>query len=224
MQLRRWLGLAATAPALVLVLMVLFAVGATLGLNDTPNARFALAGTAIVSGQAGWLLSRRVHLRRAAWLLPAGVGVALAGWLPLTTTAGLSLPVAVTVLLAWTAALTALSVASAALARRSALAAGLVAVVGAVAIVVLVPALAVRVGAGAGMLAPGSLATWAPALVSDESYGLAPAWRAAAELASTFMALVLIGTSYVTSYVVGLGRSGGTPLAAPAAVGPQIAT
>ena len=215
MQFRRWLALVAIAPTLMLMLTVLFVVGSWLGLKDTPAVRFALAGTAVLSGLIGWWLAGRLPVRHAAWSLPVGVGVAMAIWLPVTSTTGLTPAVAVAVLLAWAAALTVVSGASVALGRRSTLAASLLAVVGAVAIVVLVPAFAVRVGAGAAMLAPESLATWAPALVSDETYSLGARRRPAAELASTFAVLVVTGTSYLIGYVAGLGRASGTP--APAA-------
>lgn len=216
MQLRRWLVLAVVAPLLVIVLGVLFAVGDMVGLKDTPAARAALGGTAAVAGLAGWWLARALPVRHAAWSLPVGAGAAMAAWLPVNRPAELSMVAAVTVFVAWVAALMVVSVASASLARRSTLAGALAAVVGAVAIVALVPLLAVRLGVGAAVLAPGSMAQWVPAVVTDETIGLDALVRPAAEIASMFVVLVTLATSYVTAYVVRLVRSGPRSLPAPA--------
>ncbi|HEX5996849.1 MAG TPA: hypothetical protein VFY84_17040 [Jiangellales bacterium] len=224
MQVRRWLILVGTAPTLMAVLVVLFVVGDFFGLKDTPAFRVAFAGTAVVSCLVGWSWARRMPVRYAAWSLPVGVGIAMAVWLPSTWPAELTIVVAVTVMLTWAAALVVVSVAAATLAKRSALAATVFAVVGAVAIVALVPIFAVRLGVGAAMVAPASLFAWAPAVLTDEYFSLDLVPRSAAEIASIFAVIVMIGTSYVSGYVVGLGRSAVTPSPAPAAIGPQTAS
>jgi len=224
MQLRRWLVLVAVAPILIVVLVVLFFVGDMLGLKDTPAVRAAFVATAVLSCLVGWAQARRMPVRHAVWSLPVGVGVAMAVWLPSTRPAEFSIVVAAMVVLVWVAALVVVSVAAATFARRSALAATLFAVVGGVAIVALVPVFAVRLGVGAAMVAPDSFSAWAPAVLTDESFSLDLLPRSAAEIASVFVVLVMVGTSYVISYVVGLGRSDIAPSPAPAAVGPQAAS
>ena len=65
MQVRRWLGMVALAPAFILVLFVFFFVGDSFGLKDTPAIRMAVVCTAITVFLIGWWLGQLAIF--AAW-------------------------------------------------------------------------------------------------------------------------------------------------------------
>ena len=204
MYLRRWLGLIALTPGLVVVFVVGFLVGDQVGLKDTPATRASFVATAVACCLIGWFLARWKPVPRAVWSLPVGVCFATAFWLQVRRTPELSLGVGVTVIGTWVAALTLVSVVTAALASRSPFAAIPFAVVAAVLLVVLVPFLAVRLSMGAAMAPWNSVATWTLAGLTDGAPGVDILRRHALEIASGFSIVVMTGTSYVLGYTTGL--------------------